>query len=253
MFQYKKWQMNLLHYVGTFTVISSFFLFPSWEGWAITIFAYYCTGCLGQTITFHRYLSHGSFQYKYSWMEPVFSTFGALGGTGSGMLWAAIHKLHHKYSDTDKDPHGPHKGFWKPLLVVEYPEVDPRLVRRLFKKKYHVATHKYYSLILLAYWTLLYLIGDLWLVAYAGIMPASIQIWISITSSYFNHGWGYKNFEGLDDEATNTWWLSILTWGEAWHNNHHAKPWAWDFRYKWWEIDISGLTIKYLLMKKEVG
>jgi len=251
MFLYKKWQMNLLHYVGTITMISSFFLFPSWEGWAITWLVYFCTGCLGMTITFHRYLSHGSFEFKYKWMEPVFSLLGALGGTGSGMLWAAIHKLHHKYSDTDKDPHGPHLGFWKPLLVVEYPKVDPRLVRRLFKKKYHLVIHKYYTLVLLAYWTVLYAIGGFWLLAYAGIMPASLQIWIGVTATYFNHCSGYKNFDDGDD-ATNTWWMCLITWGEAWHNNHHAQPMKWDFRHKWWEIDISALVIKYFLMKKEV-
>jgi stearoyl-CoA desaturase (delta-9 desaturase) len=51
-----------------------------------------------------------------------------------------------------------------------------------------------------------------------------------------------KDFK-LDDNSTNTWWISAITWGEGWHNNHHAEPWTYTFQRKWWEFDVSAYTI----------
>jgi stearoyl-CoA desaturase (delta-9 desaturase) len=64
-------------------------------------------------------------------------------------------------------------------------------------------------------------------------------------SNYGNHTWGYRNFE-TKEESKNTWWLAILTFGEGWHNNHHAKPGRWNFSHKWWEIDMSAWVIRLL-------
>ena len=255
MFVYNRVQINIVHYLGTACMLWAAVTMVAWEWWALSVFTYFLTGCLGLTITFHRHMSHNSFQFKYSWMRNLFALFGQLGGTGSAILWTAIHIKHHKHADDEEhDPHGPHNGL-KQFLVIGYPAVNPRIVKRFLRDKVLMAMHKYYSLILFGYWAALLAIGlatglGPMLLIFMGIIPASLQIWISVSSTYFNHSWGYRNFE-LKDKSFNTWWLCLFNWGESWHNNHHKSPQKYDNRVKWWELDISALVIKYFLMKKK--
>jgi stearoyl-CoA desaturase (delta-9 desaturase) len=79
------------------------------------------------------------------------------------------------------------------------------------------------------------------------IIPATISIWASTISNYMNHKWGYKTFVTTDN-SRNNWLNAIFTFGEGWHNNHHARPGEWYFGHRWWELDIGGQIIK--LIKK---
>jgi len=216
---------------------------PQW--WLASLAMYFCTGCLGITITYHRYLTHRSFKYRYKWMEYVFSFFGAMGGTGSSIGWVAVHNEHHKHTDKDGDPHSPHLGFWNVIIPRYTFDMNKFAVRHLVTNKFHLALHNYYYLIMLAWIGLLYIIGGTNLAIFVGVIPVAIQIWASVMSNYGNHTWGYRNFE-TKEESKNTWWLAILTFGEGWHNNHHAKPGRWNFSYKWWEIDMSAWVIRLL-------
>ena len=74
--------------------------------WLASVGMYFITGCLGITITFHRYLTHRSFSMPL-WMEKLFTLFGCMGGTGSSIGWVAVHKNHHRYADRPGDPHSP--------------------------------------------------------------------------------------------------------------------------------------------------
>jgi stearoyl-CoA desaturase (delta-9 desaturase) len=60
-----------------------------------------------------------------------------------------------------------------------------------------------------------------------------------------SHMWGYKNYETTDD-SRNNWWVALLTYGEGWHNNHHAYPRMAPHGHRWWEIDVTFLTIRLL-------
>ena len=70
----------------------------SWLWLIAGLLGYFLTGCLGITLTFHRYLSHRSFKIQ-RWLEYLFTFFGCMGGTGSSIGWVAIHRQHHKHSD----------------------------------------------------------------------------------------------------------------------------------------------------------
>lgn len=210
-----------------------------WEYWAASVAVYFLTGCLGVTITYHRLLSHRSF-YMPKWMEYLFSVFGALGGTGSSIGWVLIHKLHHRYSDREGDPHSPHDGI-KTLFSLYTYKINLYSARNLLKSRFHLFLHQYYYLILAAWAGFLLLFG--WEVLLFGfIVPVAIQIWTSNISNYGNHLWGYRNYK-TNENSRNTWWIALITWGEGWHNNHHARPGSYTFKSKWWEYDISGAVI----------
>lgn len=235
--------ITYLQYISTAITLPLLFLGFSWEWWALATFMYYVTGCLGITITFHRYITHKSFKMPRI-LEYIFSFFAAMGGTGSSIGWAAVHNAHHQYSDTDRDPHSPHTLGLK-MMLSKY-RYDFKLwdARSLIHDKFHVFLHTYYYLIMLAWAALLFFI-DYKLFLFAFIVPQFLQIWASNISNYANHIWGYRNYS-TNEGSKNTWWVSAITWGEGWHNNHHAEPWTYTFQRRWWEIDISAYTI-YLI------
>jgi stearoyl-CoA desaturase (delta-9 desaturase) len=177
-------------------------------------------------------------------LEYLFTVIGALGGTGSSIGWVIVHKAHHKYSDKPGDPHSPHLGGWKNLFSLYDYEVNIFHGKDLLRSKFHLFIHQYYYLILFL-WALLLLVISYKVLLFAFIIPVAIQIWTSNISNYGNHLWGYRNFK-TNENSRNTWWIALITWGEGWHNNHHAKPWSYTFKIKWWEFDISGAIIKFI-------
>lgn len=226
----------------TSTITSIFLMFQGFEyyWWLLSIFVYFCTGCLGITITYHRYIAHKSFKMPRA-LEYLFSFFGAIGGTGSTIGWLAVHNMHHKFSDLDKDPHSPHTLGLRMLLTNYNYKFNPLDARSLLRDSFHVFLHQYYNLILLG-WAIFLLLLDIKFFFFVFIVPTCIQIWASNLSNFFNHISGYSNFN-TNDNSKNTWWISLITWGEGWHNNHHAEPWKYTFQKHWWELDISAYVI----------
>lgn len=132
------------------TIVTACLVFNNFEieWWALSIFVYFCTGCLGITITYHRYLAHKAFKMPKVF-EYLFSIFGAFGGTGSTIGWLAVHNVHHKFSDLDKDPHSPHLLGLRLLLTNYNYKFNPRDAKPLLRDKFHIFLHQYYNLILL--------------------------------------------------------------------------------------------------------
>lgn len=222
----------------------------AWYWWVLSIGVYFLTGCLGITVTFHRYLTHRTFKMP-KFLEYLFSWFGAIGGTGSAIGWVAVHQVHHHNSDLEKDPHSPHIYGWK-LFVANYPfDMNTWSVRKLIVDPFHRFVHEYYNL-LLVLWGLLLMAIDIKFLLFGFIVPIVLQITISNLSNYWNHyphATGYQNFD-TGDYSTNSWWLALLAWGEGWHNNHHAKPWSYTFKEKWWEFDPSAWVINLIRTDK---
>lgn len=216
------------------------FVDSEWYWWASSLFVYFLTGALGITITFHRYLAHKSFAMPKI-LEYLFSFFGAMGGTGSSIGWMAVHKAHHKYSDTEKDPHNPHLIGLKLLISSYNYTFNFWDAKTLLNNKFHLVLHRFYYLIMII-WATFLMVLDLNFLVFLFCIPIFFQIWASNISNYANHMFGYQNYS-TTDHSKNTWWVSLITWGEGWHNNHHAEPWTYTFQRKWWEFDISGYVI----------
>lgn len=239
--------LSVVFYWGTTTLL--------W-GLLLAYGVYFLTGCTGITMTFHRYASHSSFRFRYKWMEYLFSVFGALGGTGSLIGWTAVHKLHHKYSDTERDPHSPIHLGWRIFLGAYNIDFNKWTVRKWIVDPFHRIVHEYYYGWLLLWGIFLSIVSWLigWpLVLFGFIVPVAIQIWMSNLSNYFNHsGVGERPFKTTKhDYSHNVWWLSLPTWGEGGgHNFHHryAKSYSFvDPKIGFWKRlfrDPTGLVIE---------
>lgn len=199
--------------------------------WLIIFLMYFVYSCLGITITFHRFLAHNSYNFKSNIIKNIFIFFGSLAGTGSAIGWVSIHRKHHKHSDGEKDPHRPQK--YHENVIYDYDnDIDYTLVKDLLKSKYLTFIHKCGLYIMLLFYCLLFILGGFSILFAAGIIPQSLTILISLISNYVNHSWGYRNYD-INDESKNNWVLALITWGESWHNNHHAKPMLYSFKHKW--------------------
>lgn len=205
-------------------------------------------GCLGITVTFHRYLSHKSFEFRWKWMAKLFILLGHLGGTGSSIGWVALHKAHHAYVDTDRDPHGPPRG-WRNFFPDYDTHLRYRYAKEYIKDPFHWFLHQHGAWVISAYLLILFVAGGLEAMTFLGLVPQLMTGGMSSICNWFTHYHGYRNYD-TDDNSQNVWWLAIPTWGESWHNNHHANVGLFSFQTKWWEIDISGVVIN-LIKKKD--
>lgn len=226
----------------------------AWSGagaawWWASIAAYFAMACLGTTVTFHRYWAHRSFEFRWPWLRYLFTILGTLAASGSVIGWVAVHKAHHRHSDAPGDPHGPVRG-WRNFAPDYDDAVNYRFVRSLMRDPFLRWLHLNGLTVVAAFWGALFLLGGAEALAFLGLIPQAATGVIAAVSNWFTHkGVGYRNFATKDDSA-NVWWLALPTWGEAWHNNHHAKPDRYSFKARWWEVDISGMVINVLSSKE---
>lgn len=230
----------------TLVTLALMFMGFDWQWWTLSLGMYALIGCLGISICYHRHLTHGAFEFRRGlrWLIYPLTWLGALAGTGSSIGWVAVHRQHHKHADTEGDPHSPAVSGWKTLLTTYSFDWNKWAIRHLITDPFHRLLHEYYHLWLVLWMIGLYLINPM-LVLFGFLVPATISIWVSTVSNYVNHRWGYRNFE-TRDHAKNLWINALFTFGEGWHNNHHARPRAWNFGHKWWEIDLGAQVIKLL-------
>lgn len=217
----------------------------------LIILGYFLYGCLGIVITYHRCLTHKSFN-TYPILIKVFSILGCFGGTGSPLAWIAIHINHHLKSDKPNDPHSPlYKGL--KIFALDYAhEVDKETkwkMKNIITDKFQQFLHRYYFGINIFYSFILFLLGGFYLMIFFHLAPAAITAIMSNVVNYVGHKptWlgSYRSYN-LSDQSSNNWLWAIPSWGESWHNNHHRFPRNYTFKKQWWEFDISGLIIKLI-------
>jgi fatty-acid desaturase len=215
------------------------------EQWVVTLAVYFVTGCFGMTMTYHRLLSHKSWNAPH-WFERFGTLCGFYGLTGSSIAWVAIHREHHRHTDKDGDPHAPGlKGFFAVQWLSMFEKPNPKYALHLVKDSFHMKLHNYYFILHAAIACSLWLTIGLDMMIAVYLAPAAI-LWNA--GSFINtltHMVGYRNHH-TQDNSTNIWWLGYIMWGEGWHNNHHAHPSNANFSERWWELDIGGIFIKLL-------
>jgi fatty-acid desaturase len=227
--------------IGAAATIAAVWFVPDWRWWLLALAMYFVNCCLGLTVTYHRCLTHRAFEMP-KWQERLFSWFGAMGATGSPLGWVALHKHHHAYADKPGDPHSPRLQGWRTLTAQLDFDLNKWSVRHLARDPFHRALHQYYHALLAAWALLLFAISPM-LLLFGFVIPAALQLNISSLSNYLNHGRGYRNFD-TDDDSTNNALISLIAWGEGWHNNHHRYPTSWNLSQRWWEFDPSAWIIR---------
>lgn len=243
--------------VGFFTIVHALALlapwFFSWSALGITILLHWFLGSIGICLGYHRLLSHRSFQVP-KWLEYVIALIGAAALQGGPIFWIAGHRLHHAHTeDEEKDPYSARKGFWwSHMLWILYPKSDFfdadkyfRYAPDLARDPFYLWLDKYFLLLQIPVGVGLYLLGG-WAYVIWGMCVRSVFLW---HSTWFinsvTHMWGYRTFE-TNDNSRNLWWAAIATYGEGWHNNHHAYPNVAKAGWRWWEIDVTWWAIQVL-------
>ena len=236
-----------LQIILTLTAVVGVLIWPNTVLFLCSILLYCLIGCFGISIGYHRYLSHRSFEFKRDFLQWPCIFVGCLAGTGSPRGWVAVHREHHRHSDRQGDPHSPHLIGYKSLIAQYTYKWNKWPIRDLISNPIHRFIHDYYF-VLLAAWFSIWAVISLELMIYIVVVPMVLAIWASTVSNYINHKFGYKNHTTVD-ESGNCWYTAFLTFGEGWHNNHHARPKDYQFGKKWWEIDLGALVISRLLKK----
>jgi stearoyl-CoA desaturase (delta-9 desaturase) len=219
----------------------------------LILLGYFVYGCLGIVVTYHRRLTHNSYQ-TYPVLTKILSVFGCFAGTGSPLAWVAIHLNHHLKSDKINDPHSPlHKGIKIFALDYEH-EVDNTTkwkMRKLVTDPFYQFLHRYYLGLLIAWSMLLYTIGGFYLMVFLHLAPAFLTALMSNIVNYVGHKptwWGAFRSYNLNDQSANNWLWAIPSWGESWHNNHHRYPKNFSTG-QGFQLDISALIIRLIKIK----
>jgi stearoyl-CoA desaturase (delta-9 desaturase) len=244
--------------------IAALFFF-TWKAFFVAIFLWWMVGCLGIGMCYHRLLTHRGY-HTPKWVEYFMTVCSTLALEGGPIFWVATHRIHHQHSDKEGDPHSPIDGTWWAhmgwILMGKSMHHDTttlaRYVPDLAKDKFHVWITKYHYVPIIVLAAILFAIGG-WPFLLWGIFARTVvglhATWLvnSVT-----HMWGSRRFK-THDLSTNNLVVALLTWGEGWHNNHHAHPTSARHGLRWYEVDVNwygiwtleklGLAKKILLAK----
>lgn len=286
----------------------------SWGNVALFFGTYFITGCLGITLSFHRQLSHKSFQTP-SWVEYVLAYCGVLAVQGDPIEWVSSHRYHHLHTDTPLDPHSPYEGFWwshmgwlldnqvracaletfscsdclcvgegahcccvaashvctagcvsssqwhvdfhAPSLWFSHACIHLPFVvlqttlERVYDRKNAIDLENqwFYRFIrdtyiwhVVAQFGALYMLGGLPAMVWGGALR---MVWVYHITWFVNsaaHCWGSQSYN-TGDLSRNNWWVSVLAFGEGWHNNHHAFEFSARHGLEWWQFDMTWMMV----------
>lgn len=227
------------------------FWYVSWQAVAVCIFLHWVTACLGVTLGYHRLLTHGSLEVP-RWLKYFFSICGMLSAEGSPLFWVATHRKHHVLSDQEGDPHSPYDGFWWSHFLWFEPRQPKEELEGLFRRwapdlyrdPVQRFFHKTFILFPILLGVALYAVGEYffqqgWAFLLWGLCARLVFCYHStwfVNSA--THLWGYRNYETTDN-SRNLWWVALISYGEGWHNNHHAHQRLARHGHKWWELDVT--------------
>lgn len=213
---------------------------PSWWHLAWFLFFWCWFSGLGQSIGFHRYFTHRAFKTNRFWHWAMLCG-GSLAAQGSVVFWVALHRLHHPHSDDPKDIHSPQNGgFWHSYMGWIF-SLDPAdvplkragdLIRDPLCRTWHTLYHHF----LHTWWwalMLLSLFESTRPFAAAAMLATVVGIHQEAIINSMCHSKRFGTAPYVDrtrDQSRNIWWLEYLTWGQAYHHNHHAWPNAANFR-----------------------
>lgn len=216
----------------------------------LTLLGYLSLSILGNSVGFHRLITHGSFKTN-RFFKLVLLFHGSLMCLSPPLTFAIIHRTHHKYADKEGDPHSPHLiGKLKTCTGFGWPTIKyngRRVVDLIRDKDVMFFENNYYTLIFIYVFCLTMYSPLVMMFSYA--LPATITWFVFNSSATLCHLHGYRNYD-TPDKSTNSWIVSILLVAEGWHNNHHQYPNNWSNWDKWWEIDIPTIIIWLIKLRK---
>jgi stearoyl-CoA desaturase (delta-9 desaturase) len=247
-------QLNLITVIAMtafhiLAVVALFFF--DWGAFAAMIALWWVAGSLGIGMGYHRLLTHRGYKTP-KWVEYFLTLCGTLALEGGPIFWVATHRIHHQHSDHEGDPHTPREGtYWAHMgwimtgrAMHHDTEILARYTPDLSKDKFHVALTTWHwvpqvvGLALLAYGGWTYVLWGTFFRTVYGLHAT----WLVNSAT---HLIGSRRFQTRDD-SRNSFWVAMLTFGEGWHNNHHAHPVSARHGLAWYELDMNWIGINVL-------
>src|ERR1700745_3765977 len=231
--------------------VAALFFF-SWKALVLAVMLWWVSGSLGIGMGYHRLLTHRGYK-TYKPVEYFLTLCATLALEGGPIFWVATHRIHHQYSDQEGDPHSPIDGTWWAhmgwILMGKSMHHDTttlaRYVPDLAKDKFHVWITKYHYVPMIVLGVILLAIGGLPLVLWGIFLRTVVGLHATWAVNSITHMWGSRRFS-TRDLSTNNWLVAMFTFGEGWHNNHHAHPTSARHGLTWYEFDPSWQLIKVL-------
>jgi fatty-acid desaturase len=233
-------------------------LYFSWQGMTCCIALVIMTAYLGVGLGFHRLLSHRSFETSNAF-KYLLALFGTLALQTGPVSWVAHHRLHHKKTDQDDDPHTPrysllwaHLG-WTVFVFPEREGVKHRMARDIAKDRVLMFLDRYNWVIGGWCFLLLFMVGygldgveqGLSLLLWAGCLRMVYAWHSTFIVNSICHMHGYRTYP-TSDGSRNSWLGALLAHGEGWHNNHHAFPRSAGHGHLKFEFDPLYLLLRVL-------
>jgi stearoyl-CoA desaturase (Delta-9 desaturase) len=215
----------------------------------------------------HRYFSHRSFKTSRIF-QTVLACLGASSGQRGPLWWACHHRAHHRHADTPRDPHTPvgngrlyaYVGW---IFDKQYCDTNLDEAKDFAKFPELVWINKYHYVFPYLLMVTLFAVGHLttWFgletgmaaVVWGFFVPTLVSLQGSLLVNAFTHGYGpdtkglfsYRSYR-TNDTSRNNWLLSLVSLGASWHNNHHRYMNSATTGFRWWELDITYLTLRVL-------
>ena len=243
----------------------------NWSSVWVMVVGVFVFGYLGINLCYHRLLTHKGLECP-KWLEHVFAVLAICCMQDTPARWVGIHRWHHVKSDESDDPHTPLAGLvWGHIgwVFLKNDQIDryaiytrfaKDILRDPFYKK--LETTARYPLIVVASWALFFTVGFalellssesfsqaiqfgfsllIW-----GVFVRTVVVWhVTWSVNSLAHLFGYRNYNTSDD-SRNNWFVALMTFGEGWHNNHHADARSARHGHRWFEIDLTFSVIQLL-------
>ena len=269
-----RWVWSYLAVVGFYHLLALLACLPclfSWTGVVLAVLGLYVFGTLGINLCYHRLLTHRGLSCP-PWLEHTLAILGVCCLQGTPARWVAIHRRHHQHADEQDDPHSPLVNFfWGHIgwMLVENDDLQglgmfERYSRDILRDRFLRGLERHHGWVVLASWLMFYFGGFaaemvkggtvmqamrfgasvvLW-----GVFVRTVAVWhITWSVNSVTHRWGYRNY-ATDEASRNNIFVALISNGEGWHNNHHADPRSARHGHRWWEFDVTYLTIRVFAM-----
>lgn len=237
-----------------------------WLDLIVMAVLYVLTG-LGITVGYHRLLTHRAFMTSRP-IQYAFAIFGSMSVQGPVLHWVADHRKHHAHTDEDGDPHSPYlagSGIWGSLKGLWHAHVgwlfslkdraEPeRYARDWLEDRGMRVIDRLFFLWLAPGIAIPFAIGLAWrsdvvgglqCALWGGLVRIFVLHHVTFSINSVCHFFGRRAFT-TEDESRNVFWLAPISFGESWHNNHHAFPRSAFHGLRWNQVDPGGWVIRAL-------
>lgn len=221
----------------------------SWPALAAALVLWWISGSLGIGLGYHRLMTHRGFKAP-RWLERTLAVFGTLAVQSGPITWVTTHRIHHAFTDTNRDPHSPRHGtYWSHMGWIFRGTAQNNTVETMKRYSPDLMRDPFLVTLDKHFWVPTAIVG-IGLVAFGGVSALLWGVFFrTVIGWHFTwlvnsatHLWGSRRFETRDDSRNNPL-VAAVTFGEGWHNNHHAYPRSAKHGLRWFEVDINWIQI----------